>query len=92
MPAAAMGPTTIPLLAVALAPAQPSPAAPPLAVQLEALLVDQASVVDWPVLMLLGATMRLSMVAGVAGAGFTVMLTLRGPLGPPGPVQFRVYV
>ena len=45
-PALFNGPTTVPVLEDGIAPLQPSPELPPLAVQLVASLVDQDSDVD----------------------------------------------
>lgn len=78
-----------PLLEVGIAPAQPSPLAPPVAVQLLAFDEFQEMTVDWPTEMLLGVRSSVDTVAGGVGTT-TVTVVVEGPEVPPGPEQLKV--
>ncbi len=89
-PAVLIGPTVIPVLDVATDPLQLSAPLPPLAVHAVALLVDQASEVDWPTTRLVGEALKEVMLAAGGGVLVTLTMTERGPLAPPLPEQLSV--
>jgi len=85
-----IGPTVIPVLAVATDPVQLSAPLPPLAVHDVALLLDQASEVDWPTTRLVGEALKDVMLAAGGGTLLTLTMTELGPLAPPLPEQLSV--
>lgn len=89
MPAVAIGPTDVPALALAKAPAHPSPDDPLVAVHPVALVVAHERVVDWPVRMAAGDAPN-AVIAAAGVAAETVTGTDCGALGPPGPVHVSV--
>ncbi len=83
-------PVLVPLLEVPTEPVQPTPV-PPLAVHAVAPTVLQDSIADWPLCTVDGVALkRLTWAAG--GGLATLTLMELGPLLPPGPLQFNVYV
>lgn len=90
-PGVPSGPTVVPLLEVGTAPLQPSPLLPPVAAQAVALVVLQASEVDWPTCTVPGVAVSAVTAAGGVAA-VTVNVADEGALAPPAPVQLNVYV
>jgi hypothetical protein len=86
-----MTPVLVPALEVGFEPAQPSEPVPPVAVQVLAPLVDQASVADCPAGMVAGLAVK-ELIAAAPGVGALVTLTTTelGLPAPPGPVQVKV--
>jgi len=88
-PVASIGPTDWPELEVLTCPGHVS--VPPVAVQVVALAVVHASVVDSPDCTELGEALRLVMDAGAVLWSTATVMSLVA-LVPPGPVQTSVYV
>jgi hypothetical protein len=82
----------VPELEVPTVPLQPSVPEPPLAVQAVALVVDQDSVVPWPVCKDVAAALNELMDAPAPGGLVTLTVVELGLPVPPGPVQVKVYV
>jgi hypothetical protein len=83
-------PIVTPLLDVGcVLPSHPSDPEPPPAVQDVALFDDQLNTIDPPAAILLGAAVKLVMVAAGVTA-LTVTVTDVGPLEPPAPVQVNM--
>ena len=83
------GPTVTPVLEGACAPVQPSDPVPPPGVQVDALLLDQARLVDPPAVTVLGVAVN-DAILGVGGRLFTVTLMELGGLVPPTPEHVSV--
>jgi hypothetical protein len=89
-----MGPIVVPVLEVDIEdPFQPSPVAPPVAVQAVAPVVVQVRTMDPPAETVVGVAVNVPIEAG--GVGFvppllTVTVVETFPLLPPGPVQVSV--
>jgi hypothetical protein len=95
-PGRKIGPTVVLVPEVPIvAPFQPSPVAPPLAVHDAAPVVVQSSTIDWPAETVVGVAVNVAMDAGGVGwlpPELTVNVVDTFPLPPPAPVQFSVYV
>ena len=70
-------------------PLQPSPLAPPLAMQPVALLLVQSMSIDCPTCTLVGVTLNVLMLAA-EGVALTVTMIELGALAPPPPLQVSV--
>jgi hypothetical protein len=81
----------VPVLEVATGPPQPSLPLPPPAVQLSALLLVQARLLEAPDCNDEGVAVKLVMDAA-GGVAVTVTLTELGALVPPAPLHVKVYV
>ena len=92
MPGVLIGPTTVPLLAVARPPPQPSSPAPPLAEQLTAFVLLQAKDGELPGAMVAGLlplTVNSTVGAEGVAALTTTLVELEAPV-PPAPVQVNI--